>query len=420
MNVLIINALIAIFFSFFAIIKKRAPIVSLILGIWAFSSLSGILYMTGFLMIDELKVQPFVYLDVCLFFMLIPLFYFDKNKILISESIIKKVEYLLFAVGCLSILPFIEHCIYFVQTYIQSGGESTIVDTYNEKMSLGHENIITWLDPLSLNIEKSLGRFNPIVLFLFFLISIKRSQISNLKFFIYLTAVLRPLISNLNCSGRVSFVFFCLSFALLFLIFRKKLIIQIPKFYYILGIVIVILFFLAIVTISLLRVDSSGVDMTVWISLYCGEGTVNFAESMWNMKCTTLGDNCFSYFKSLLGLETFIDQLARREFWSIDKTGVDPVRFYTFIGDWFIDFGRNNLVLFVLTLSFLFKRLLKRTRYGIVSTFMIYIYCNILTTGFTYYSYKSYYATHDVVTCIIIVLLIKILSKKTDEAQDLI
>lgn len=407
MNVLLINAILALLLSIIVFKKKSAPIVAFILGIWTFSFIAGVVYMSGLLMIEDIDVVPVLFLDVCLTALIIPIFSFDTKKINISESIIRKSELLLLIIGCLSILPFIEHSIYFVQTFLQEGYDDTIVDVYTNKMELGHGTVVVWLDPIALFLNTFLGRFTPITLFLLFLIFTKRSHIPNTKLLIYLVAVLRPVLNNINSSGRLSFTFFIISVMLLFLMFRNRFIIKIPKLYYIIGAYIVGVGTFAIITISFLRLGDSDVTMTLWTSLYFGEGTVNFANDAWQAKCNTLGDNSFSFFKTLIGLDTFTDILARREYWSISKTGVDPVRFYTFLGDWLLDMGKYMLFLLVVLLAYTVKFILKRSQYGIVSTFTFYIYCYIIATGFTFYCYKAYYGTLGVVECFIILLFLK-------------
>lgn len=407
MNVLLINAILAVLLLIIVLKKKTAPIVSFILGIWAFSFAAGVVYMSGLLMIDDINFLPVLFLDVCLIILIIPIFSFDTKKINIPESIIRKSELLLFFIGCLSIWPFLEHGIYFVQTFLQGDNDDTILDVYNGKMELGHGNVAVWLDPVALFLNTFLGRFVPLTLFLLFLIFTKRTHIPNGKLVIYIVAVLRPVLNNINSSGRLSFAFFFISVILLFLMFRSVSIIKIPKFYYIIGAFMGGLGAFAIIVISILRLGDSDVTMTLWTSLYFGEGTVNFANDAWYAKCNTLGDNSFSFFKSILGLDTITDLLARREYWDISKTGVDPVRFYTFLGDWLLDLGVYTLFLLVVVLAYTVKFMLKRFQYGVVSTFAFYIYCYIIATGFTFYCYKPYYGTLGVVECFIILLFFK-------------
>ncbi len=407
MNVLLINAILALLLSIVVFKKKRAPIVAFILGIWSFSFAAGVVYMLGLLTIEDIDIVPVLFLDVCLIALIIPIFSFDTKKINISESIIRKSEFFLLIIGCLSILPFIEHSIYFVQTFLQESYDDTIVDVYTNKMELDHGTVIVWLDPIALFWNTFLGRFTPITLFLLFLIFTQRSRIPNSKLVIYLVAVLRPVLNNINSSGRLSFAFFIISVMLLFLMFRNRFIIKIPKLYYIIGAYIVGVGVFAIITISFLRLGDSDVTMTMWTSLYMGEGTVNFANDVWRAKCTTLGDNSFSYFKTLMGLDTFIDVLARREYWSISKTGVDPVRFNTFLGDWLLDLGVYMLFALVVLLAYIVKFILGKSQYGVVSTFAFYIYCYMMATGFTFYCYKTYYSTLGVVECFIILLFLK-------------
>lgn len=57
------------------------------------------------------------------------------------------------------------------------------------------------------------------------------------------------------------------------------------------------------------------VSMLGWISLYAGEGTLNFNQNMWHTQAFTEGDNCFAFIKYILGMDTFTD------FWNAEITG---------------------------------------------------------------------------------------------------
>jgi hypothetical protein len=131
---------------------------------------------------------------------------------------------------------------------------------------------------------------------------------------------------------------------------------------------------------------SKGLDYV--LELYAGEGFCNFAGDMWNMKETANGENCFA---------TFIYK------WNgIEKAGRDYVHlesilhrrmnvFYTFIGDYYTDFGRTYTVFFVSLITMLFMKLTQC--HNLISLGKIITICmwtKILVIGITYWTYLNY------------------------------
>ena len=303
--------------------------------------------------------------------------------------------------GVMSLLPFLEHVVYMVNTF--SVASTSILDMYEDKMD-GKSNIITWLDPLAYFFYGIVGNFRYIMIFLLFILFCVKKYINKWKLILYCVAVLNPIVGSINTSGRGSFFFFLITLLILYFLLKRVIIVNIPHVLKMFFFSVIFLFSFAVVLITLIRNDGSDYSAWLWSSLYFGEGQVNFFQDMWNIKRFTEGDNSFAYFKYILGLDTFKDFLDRREFWNISKTGVDPVRFYTFIGDWFSDIGFNTFLL-VLILSLGIVRIVRKDKWNLLNLYTVYIYSYIICTGFTYYSLKAYFNTYQVVLGAILLFL---------------
>lgn len=102
-------------------------------------------------------------------------------------------------------------------------------------------------------------------------------------------------------------------------------------------------------------------------------------------KKTTEGDNSFSYVKAFVGLDTFKDFLERRKYWNQRKTGVDPVLFYTYVGDWFMDFGGGITFILICIASYCMTTYIRRKgSYNLLQLFMFFVYAKVLLQGWSY------------------------------------
>lgn len=386
------------------LVKIKAHALSIMaVALWLFGSINTIIY-TNIIHLGytSFETSSVIFLDLCIAIYVIPLAKIKTPQFHIKENILYNFECLMLFLGVLSALPFVEHLIYMVQTF--SAPSNSIVDMYDDKMD-GKANLITWLDPFAYFLYGIVGNFRFITTFLLFIICCKRKKIANWKLILYCIAVLTPIVGSINTSGRGSFFFFLITFSILLFMLRKNIVIAIPRTMKIGFIAIISAFVFAVIMITILRNDGSDYSAWIWSTLYFGEGQLNFFESMWNIRTFTKGDNSFSFFKRILGMDTFIDYLDRREYWHMGKTGVDPVRFYTFIGDWFSDIGYFTIVL-IAFLSFMMYRVVKSKKWTILNLYWLYIYCYIVCTSFTCYSLKSYFNTYHVVLGAILIFIV--------------
>lgn len=407
MTPLYVNTVLIFVLLIYLIYTKRPMITKVLVGFWLVSFVSACIYAQfGLLGMIDIKNTSLVYFDACILIYLYPLIVNEKSLSCgMTEDAVRVSERLLLVLGLLFTVPFIENVVQFISTFTEP--TDSILDVYSDKMDVDNtEEIVTWLDPVSLQITKTFGRFNRISILLLFLIFTKKNKVSYKNYLLYFIAVFTPILVDINTSGRGAFAFFIISIIVLFFMFKNNLTIKIPKSLITMAVAIIGISVIGIVVISSIRSDAYNAEGWVWTSLYFGEGPVRFLDQMWNIKCSTLGDNSFSFFKSMLGFDTVTDSLMRRQVWNESITGVDPIRFYTFIGDWYSDLGINLTLPFIALLSFIVNRYLKKDNHGLVGVFLVYTYIYIFATGYTYYCFKAHYGQYSVVFSVIILYII--------------
>ena len=381
-----------------------------ILSVWTFSSIFSVIFYIESQKYNNITLMPYIFFVLCLAISCIPFNCFnDKTTVIeIKNKMIFEKVITFFCI--ISILPFIENFIHILNTY-NFDNSSQLADIYAEKMSgdLDKTKVINWYSPIGKICNSINLKFQYCSMFLLFLY-ISTRNINKYKLTALIIGCINPVLYTLSLSGRSAVVFTSLNAVLSFFLLRNYIQDrETLKNIKVLSLIIFSSFILlfAIMTIARYSTNEGAQSVSIlgWISLYAGEGTLNFNEYMWHTKAYTEGDNCFAFFKDAIGLDTFVDLFKRRNYWGA-KTGISPSIFYTFIGDIFSDFGFLTIP-FILTISFILIRRIYRKR--IVSSnhlYWLYVWGMLCITGFTCYTYKVYSASLDLLCGLIILYLI--------------
>lgn len=126
---------------------------------------------------------------------------------------------------------------------------------------------------------------------------------------------------------------------------------------------------------------------------------------MWYTKAYMAGDNCFSFFKNIFGLDTFTDLLERRAYWEI-RTGVQGNLFYTFIGDIFSDIGYFVMPFLMFISLYIRKQVRNKASIRILPLYMFSIWATVCIGGFTCYIFKSVSGTIDILFSLFIIFIL--------------
>ena len=342
---------------------------------------------------SKISFLPYIYLHICFLVSLYPVVKFDYFKEKKLENIyIKPYQILLYGFILVSIIPFIENLMYVLQTY--SSGNAGLADVYSDKMEIGFDSqkVVTWLSPLGRLGNSIDGVFIDFLIFsLFFFLTIR--SVSNIFLFALVIPVANHILYQFAMAGRGVAAFFILLCVFFYFYFQRFIPKERVSYIIKLGTVFVGGLIIALSILSYARKEetNAGADDLLFFGYYLGKGHLDFNEDLWYIKKTTEGDNSFSYVKAFVGLDTFKDFLERRKYWNQRKTGVDPVLFYTYVGDWFMDFGGGITFILICIASYCMTTYIRRKgSYNLLQLFMFFVYAKVLLQGWSINCFKLY------------------------------
>lgn len=399
-----------LFLIYLIIYKREYGKFIYIIFIWTLSSIASIVYYSALpYNYANIELIPYVFLIICLLLSFYPFCTCDDSIKQISIGNKWLFDKIILAIGIISILPFIENLIHVISTY-GADNTNTLADVYSDKMS-GDFNRAEYINWFSLpgRICNSINlKFQYCSLFLLF-VYICLSYKKRINIVMLSLGAFNPILYELGMSGRSTLVFTFLRAVFLFLMFRYFLDNKIKKLIIKYGIMVTVccIILLSIITISRYNNETgaNSVSLVGWISLYIGEGSLNFNNYMWNTRAFTEGDNCFSFLKNIFGFDTFTSTFDRRDYWG-PRTGINPVRFYTFIGDLYSDLAYFILPLLLFVGFYLRKIASNNKTMSLFRAYLYYTWGYICITGITFYTLKTYQSMIDMTVSLIIVYLI--------------
>ena len=381
-----------------------------ICSIWLISALLAILFhAAASFSYQRIAYLPYVYMHLCFLLSFLPIIKIEKmNRSRFEMKNDKIIVSIMYFFVIVSIVPFIENLNYFLTSY---GGDSTVdlAEVYNDKM-YGEGVKITWLSSIG-KIGNSIdGIFYKFLVFApFYLLSY--GKIKKTFLLLMFLPVMNHLIFQLCSSGRGTVVNFILMSLFLFLFFRKQIPIQLKRSIIRYGGIVFVCIGIALSILTIARKDASNRDAltSVVVGYYVAKSHLDFNEDMWHIKKHTEGDNSFPFAKRILGMHT---PENKNDYWHYGKIGIEPYLFYTYIGDWFMDFGA------IITLSLFFMIyiiarcfFITNKKNSLLKLFMVYVYCDVLIMGWSINTYKTEGAMRNLIFNIILILIIQYLSQ---------
>lgn len=414
-DIIILNAVLYVISFVFTFYREgyKITIKSYLLLIWAISGVVSIYYYNyGIRNYRNITIIPFIYLFVLVLLSFYPILTFNyKNvKHIVANNFFIQVSIIFIA--CISIEPFIENFFQVLKTVGKSSGDY-ITDVYEQKNSLGDSTEylkLSWIGRKFNVINLWLKDFVPVLL-MFYLTKDKKKKLIVIGLII---AILNPMLFAYVNAGRVTIVTQLMYLIFIYLLMSNCLVSKLRKQIVFYGSISFILIFCLVVAITLFRYlkyaelnPNTEFSIFDWLSLYVGEGMLNFNEYMWGINTTMQGDNSFSFFKSIAGLDTFTNYLERRAYWQ-PRTGISGMIFYTHIGDWYGDLGAVNTVVFVIVLVVLITAI-TRNKGQVISLhkfLLIAIWYKICLMGFTFYTYKTSLITLNLIFLLFIYIVL--------------
>ena len=155
---------------------------------------------------------------------------------------------------------------------------------------------------------------------------------------------------------------------------------------------------------------SSKATLDRWISQYLGEGMVRFNDTVWNNDILMNGDQNIIFLKHLLGFDVIENYDTFMMFYEA-KLGLPVNVFYTFVGDWVLDFGIIGTIVVTVLFYILFKKLLNSYKSGvnILQLTILMIIFHFIGFGFAANVYRTIFIQKDTMILIIFAVVIYII-----------
>lgn len=390
--------------------KHKDAVLKYTVGIWCISSLFAIIYQWADpFHYNNLSIIPYIFLLVCFFISLFPLI--NRNDLAIAtlpNANFKILKITIDFFTLVSIVPFIENLLHFISTYGASD-TSSLADIYEEKM-YGSGLKVNWLSSIG-KIGNTLdGLFKDFLMFIpFYILAYKKS--SKKLIVASFIPIGNHILFQLNASGRTLITNFILIGIFYILLYRKLIsnhrMLVVKKTAVI--VVSAALVSMSLLTLSRHEATNKDTPVPVVVGYYVAKSHVDFNENVWYMQKHMEGDNSFGLLKSMIGLPT---PKNKNLYWTEARTGIKPNLFYTYIGDWVVDFGAGvTFVLFILVSCFANRYFhgISRTK-SFVKLFLFSSYCQVIINGWTYNCYKTPNSLSNFFISLILMLAIQIIA----------
>lgn len=178
------------------------------------------------------------------------------------------------------------------------------------------------------------------------------------------------------------------------------------------SIISISLLVLGISAISVSRLGnfSNRITMDQWIAQYVGEGMIQFSDILWEKDTELNGVQTVPVLKAMI--EPDIKNFEKSKSKYDAKLHAPIWVFYTYVGDFVIDYGKIKTVIIFILMSIFIKYLLKSNK-GNISMFKIIIlnyFFILITVGITADIYRTYYTQIEIFYVLFLLFILYTLS----------
>lgn len=388
-SIIIYNILMGVLLIWNILKYKQINTTITCLSLYFISALTSIYFFyNGTYNYNKLNIIPILFAYACIIITFIPVFRYDnvKNKyIRDNQKTYKIVYYTLVFFSLISVEPFLENIIHLPSVI---ANQNALADIYNSRAEGDTTNeYLSWIGRKFFWINFLLKDILPILLF-YYLARWNKYD----KWIIIGSAlsIINPIIHGFALGGRSTIInsaFYLIFVYILFRSYLKKYIrTTVDKILIIGGVGII--FTISAITIARFNSAEHSIDIWTWVSLYTGEGILNFCVDLWPIDKTCNGDNTFLMVRYFLGLTNNIDIESIRA--TRDILGVRNLVFYTYLGTIYYDFNKIGTFIFVSIFSFIFCKITKAKSGGFKLGQLIYlsILGKVIMMGVMFYPYS--------------------------------
>ena len=359
---------------------------------------------------SKITIYPIIYAFICIIITLIPLFSYDNhtNKSIYENERIRRLVYLTLCVfSIFAIEPFLENIIHIKAVFGNMGATADIYEARAEGDNTNNE-YLSWVGRKFFWIN---FLFRDIIPILFFYYILKWKKYN--KYIVVGTAmaIVNPILHGFALGGRSTIVNTSFYFIFVYVLFRPYLSERRRKTIdkVLTAICCVVVVGISALTIVRFASQEHSIDIWTWVSLYTGEGILNFCSDLWPLSKTCNGDNTFLMLRYFLGLTDNIDIESVRS--TRDILGIRNMVFYTYLGTIYYDFNKIGTVLYCLFFSLLFYYLCKPKNnvYRISQLATLAILGKVIMMGVMFYPYTLW---NDQLSLLLLLIYIFIMKSK--------
>lgn len=390
--------------------KKQIDIGFLFYTIFAVSAIGSFWYYSledVDLYYPNIGIVAFVYLWIMINLCLLPLYQTDLKKItyINDRGIAPLLNVLSIMFVLLSLLPIVSLLSKISLSMFVGNDLGRMYESDADKAALYFSGISKYCFAL-------IRRFEDILIILFFYQLSKAKKNWKLIYAMWLPIGLFVLFKVVSGSrGGVMSTFIAFFAMALFLknTFKEKTFAYIKR----VGIFFTSFIIIVVSAISISRfffsisVQSSKATLDRWISQYLGEGMIRFNNTVWNNDLSMSGDQNLLFLKQLFGFDVIENYDAFMLFYEA-KLKFPVNVFYTFIGDWVLDFGIWGTIPVAMLFYFVFKRLLTSYKSGVnvLQLTILMIIFHLIGFGFAANVYRTIFIQKDTMILIIFAVTI--------------
>lgn len=226
-----------------------------------------------------------------------------------------------------------------------------------------------------------------IIIFFYYLIYYPKRKI---LLYVFGISIVVQILTQISMGLRTETVTKSMSFVIAYITMRHFMQPQLRRKLLIIGGVFVGFLMVLLIALSLSRFGDREGGFESGTINYIGMGNLVFNESVWDAKGTRNGDRTANSFKTLMGFDGVPKNIeaVRSKYASV---GVDDSVFYTFVGDFVLDYGLLMTPVIFILFSALFCRITTPRRGRLQMHQLIALYfvmCVVVQGGFYLFSYS--------------------------------
>ena len=359
----------------------------------------------------ELQLFPFIYLFVAVIIASLPVLKYNEASVteiqLPSKAIINTFSYIYIICSIIVIFQIFPNLQYGITTLLteESGGQDLYTDMHDVMISKEHAG-----EKISNIFLAIFNIFSDISIIIFFYyISFSRKN----KIIIYSLAIAIFIhsIYSISQGSRTGITMNIFSIIVGYITMRKFIPIKIKHTIFRVGIIIFVFFALLLIAMTISRFSSLTIyDNNPFRSVigYTGQCNLNFNENALDVGGTRNGDRTANTFKYLLGFNDVPNGVTATHIKYPNLKMNDSV-FYTFVGDFVLDYGPIATIAIFCFFSFLACHLttIKKGRLYFHQLIILYFVMCVCTHGSFYLFYYSFGFNYVIIAFLLMYLIFK-------------